>query len=218
MCWNENISLNTFIFTSFVLLFILYNNKYTQYKCKEFEENYLIYFFYLSFTIMQLFEYFLWISVKEKNQFLNRLFSILGFILIMLVQPILSMVFISNQKIRKYLIIFYIVSLIIFCINKYINTNFSFTTTVENGHLKWNWLTHNKYELIFLFIWLFCTYYGISFYYKISGILLILFYLYYYNKEQTWGSMWCWSLNAGLFVHLIRILIIMPFYEYNKLC
>ena len=216
MCWNENISLNTFIFTSFVLLFILYNNKYTQYKCKEFEENYLMYFFYLAYTVMQLFEYFLWISVKEKNQFLNRVFSILGFILIMLVQPILSMVFISNQKIRKYLIIFYIVSLIILCINKYLNTKFSFTTTVEKGHLNWNWFTFNNYELIFVFIWLFCAFYGISFYYKMAGIIMVPFFIYYYHKEKTWGSMWCWSLNAGLFVHLIRILIIMPFYEYNK--
>lgn len=36
MCWNENVSLNTFLFSSFVLLLIFYNNTYTQYKIKHF--------------------------------------------------------------------------------------------------------------------------------------------------------------------------------------
>ena len=29
MCWNKEVSLNTFLFSSFVFLLILYNNKYT---------------------------------------------------------------------------------------------------------------------------------------------------------------------------------------------
>jgi hypothetical protein len=35
MCWNKEISLNTFLFSSFVLILIIYNNAYTQYKIKE---------------------------------------------------------------------------------------------------------------------------------------------------------------------------------------
>ena len=35
MCWNEHVSLNTFLFSSFVLLLIIYNNYYTKYKIKE---------------------------------------------------------------------------------------------------------------------------------------------------------------------------------------
>ena len=218
MCWNENISLNTFIFTSFVLLFILYNNKYTQYKCTEFDENYLMYFFYLAFTTMQLIEYFLWISIKEKNNSLNRLFSILGFILIIIIQPIMSMIFISNKTTKIYLIMFYFLSAIVFYTFKFNNNSFSFTTTVQNGHLRWNWLQFNNYEVLFIFIWLFCCFYSIKFYYKIAGIIVIPICIYYYYKNKTWGSMWCWMLNAGLLIHLFRILFFMPYYEYNKIC
>jgi len=35
MCWNEHVSMNTFLFSSFVLGLVLYNNLYTPYKIKE---------------------------------------------------------------------------------------------------------------------------------------------------------------------------------------
>ena len=36
MCWNEDISLNTFLFGSFSLLFIFLSNTWSKYKLKEF--------------------------------------------------------------------------------------------------------------------------------------------------------------------------------------
>ncbi len=36
MCWNKEVSINTFMFSIITLLFIYYNNKFTQYKIKEF--------------------------------------------------------------------------------------------------------------------------------------------------------------------------------------
>ena len=44
--WNKDISLNTFLFSSFVLLLIIYNNTYTQYKINELE-NIWMYLFLL---------------------------------------------------------------------------------------------------------------------------------------------------------------------------
>ena len=41
MCWNENVSLNTFLFSSFVLLLIMYNNAFTQYKINELNNVYI---------------------------------------------------------------------------------------------------------------------------------------------------------------------------------
>ena len=78
MCWNENISLNTFIFTTAVMIFIWYNNTYTQYKLKEFQ-NWIAYFLFFSITSMQLIEYFLWKSINQKNKFNNTLFTKLYF-------------------------------------------------------------------------------------------------------------------------------------------
>lgn len=44
MCWNKEVSLNTFIFSTISLLFIYYNNIHTQYKLKEFINIYIYYF------------------------------------------------------------------------------------------------------------------------------------------------------------------------------
>ena len=73
MCWNENISLNTFLFSIITLTFIYYNNEYTQYKIDSFNNKY-VYIFFISIILMQLVEYFLWKSIKTKDKFLH-LFS-----------------------------------------------------------------------------------------------------------------------------------------------
>ena len=39
MCWNETVSLNTFIFSMGALLLIMYNNAYTKYKIEELNNN-----------------------------------------------------------------------------------------------------------------------------------------------------------------------------------
>ena len=57
MCWNENISLNTFVFSTMVMVFIYYNNEMTQYKTDTFKNKYMFFFFF-SIVLMQLIEYF----------------------------------------------------------------------------------------------------------------------------------------------------------------
>ena len=59
MCWNQYVSLNTFLFSTFILLLIFYNNKYSIYKIKELNNIYA-YFFLMSFITMQLIEFFIW--------------------------------------------------------------------------------------------------------------------------------------------------------------
>ena len=58
MCWNEHVSLNTFLFSSFVLLLIIYNNLFTKYKIQELN-NTFVYLFIASFVVMQLIEFFI---------------------------------------------------------------------------------------------------------------------------------------------------------------
>jgi hypothetical protein len=57
MCWNKDISLNTFLFSSFVLGLIMYNNAYTQYKIVELNNVYAYIFcvFYIT-------------PIKKKNE------------------------------------------------------------------------------------------------------------------------------------------------------
>lgn len=84
MCWNKEVSLNTFLFSFGVLLLIIYNNKYTQYKIKELN-NIRFYMFLSSIIFVQLLEYFIWININ--NSFYNQIFTTLV-ILLTLLQPV----------------------------------------------------------------------------------------------------------------------------------
>jgi hypothetical protein len=57
MCWNQDISINTFLFACLSLLFIFLTNKFTKYKTKTFD-NPLVYLFFLVVASMQLIEFF----------------------------------------------------------------------------------------------------------------------------------------------------------------
>ena len=75
MCWNEFVSMNTFIFGIFGLLIIAYNNKYSNYKISFFNNSYA-YLFMLAFILMQLIEFILWRNLD--NRVINNIVSILG--------------------------------------------------------------------------------------------------------------------------------------------
>ena len=98
MCWNQHVSLNTFIFSLFVLLLIAYNNAYTQYKMPEFNNIY-VYLFFLSFISIQLIEFFIWRNINDKS--LNQFFSIAGMLLVT-VQPIISLMMLKDETIKKF--------------------------------------------------------------------------------------------------------------------
>ena len=100
MCWNEHVSLNTFIFSIFVLLLIAYNNKYTQYKIEMFN-NKFVYIFFASFITMQLIEFFLWRNLNNPR--LNNLFSIMGSLLL-IIQPIASLLILKDDNLKYKLI------------------------------------------------------------------------------------------------------------------
>lgn len=222
MCWNENISLNTFIFSTFVLIFIYYNNNYTQYKTKEFND-WKLYVLFFSFIIMQLVEYFLWKSIREKNTYNNTLFSIIGWIVIRIIQPVILILFISDKYLSiKYLtLLFYAILLISTSMYKQFYNPVDFTTVIgKNNHLLWKWLNLQKFENIlgysyFLFF--------IPLYMKFPFITLTIlsFYVYcfiFYFDNMTWGSMWCWFTNSLLLYFLIKIVFLSPYKEYNFIC
>ena len=117
MCWNEHVSLNTFLFSSFVLLLILYNNTYTQYKLKYFD-NIWIYLFFISFISMQLIEFFIWRNID--NKFYNHIFSTMAAMLIF-IQPVVSLMLIPNISLRNILLCAYLVLFIPYFTYKYLS-------------------------------------------------------------------------------------------------
>ena len=76
MCWNQTISLNTFIFSLFGINFAYLNNITDIYY----------YIFFLSFCSIQLVEYFAWGNLNNKKTI--RLLSQIGLFLVSM-QPIL---------------------------------------------------------------------------------------------------------------------------------
>jgi hypothetical protein len=215
MCWNKNVSLNTFIFTTFVLIFIYYNNNYTQYKIADFKNNFL-YLFAASFTLMQLAEYFIWSSIETKNKEMNIVFSGLAWFLIRVMQP-LSVLFLlpnSYSWLRSILLPVYIAVLLATTLYKTIYNPIIFKTIVnKNNHLEWLWNELKGVEIVnIVFYWICMSTLLLSFPVAYLVALLAMIYSIYMFKK-TWGSNWCFYVNAILLYHLINILIVMPLYE-----
>ena len=215
MCWNQYVSLNTFTFSTIILILIAYNNKYTPYKISELN-NIFAYIFFMSFITMQLIEFFLWRNLNNKD--INRKLSIAGALLLM-VQPIASLLMLKDDFTRKAMLTTYTIPAFAYFIYK-VNTQSNFNTTVTpTGHLRWNWLNQDKNKLLGL-IWFFFLYFSIFVekqYYTAGIITLALLAVSYYsyNKEGSYGSLWCWSINSLMIYYAIKLLIVLPYKEHG---
>jgi hypothetical protein len=219
MCWNQDISINTFIFACLSLLFIFFTNTFTKYKTPTFD-NPFVYLFLLSVAAMQLIEYFLWRNLKNEtiNKTLSQ--SAAGFIIL---QQIVLMLMIPNLTIRYTMLLFYTFFTIIYYGYKRIYSPIHYHTSIgKNGHLSWEWMNYKGYENIWIFLWL--LFYILPLL-LIDNFLLSFFILswlvislIFYFKYQTFGTMWCWGTNIFLLYFIINILLIQPYYEYNSLC
>ena len=220
MCWNETISLNTFIFTTGCLLFIAYNHYYTKYKLSEFN-NPIIYLLIFSFTSMQLIEYFMWRSIKTNNKNANYFASIAGWILIYVIQPAV-LLYISPKKYEMYrniLAAIYIAVFVAVNLYKYLYSPFIFQTGIgNNGHLDWEWYHLYGYENIFGLCYFACfIFVFFQFPITFSIIFATLFFL-YAKYKKVWGSLWCFICNGVLLLLLIELLVVLPYKEYRTIC
>ncbi len=213
MCWNEHVSLNTFLFSSFVLLLILYNNTYTQYKITDFNDVWH-YIFYISFISMQLIEFFIWRNID--NKFYNHIFSTMAAMLIF-IQPIITLMLLPNISLRNNLLSAYSVLFIPYFIYKFITNNMK-SQISNRGHLIWLFFDTNM--LLFfgwLFFFLFSFFYTGSIRTIIFGIVLFSISYYNYYKDKTIGSMWCWVVNSIMIYYAFYLLLYLPFCE-KELC
>jgi|688.fasta_scaffold00787_54 hypothetical protein len=196
MCYNSTISLNTFIF-GIISLLILY-----KYGNIVITPKYLL--IILSFTLIQLLEYFAWIYINNKK--IIEILSKIGLVIIGL-QIILINYFLLNDEIRLYSFIMMLILFILFAIFELPKINFDMEKG-NNGHLIWHWL---DLPLIWIIIGL--TFYIIPLllyrekvaFIGVSIILIISIYNYY--KYKTWGSMWCYFSNI-IWIYLIILLLL----------
>ena len=206
MCWNAEVSLNTFLFSGFILCLIIYNNAYTQYKIPELN-NVWMYIFLGSIMLIQLIEFFIWRNLKTSY---NKVFSILA-VLLLLFQPIASMMLISDIKIRNTIIAIYTVLAAPYSIYKFSTENVH--SVVSDGHLQW------KFFNIHIVFWLFFFLFGFVYekYWVLIGLAVFLLLIVYYNhvKHNTAGSMWCWAVNSIMIYYAFYLLFYLPFKEKN---
>ena len=213
MCWNEHVSLNTFLFSSFVLVLIIYNNSFTKYKIQDLNNIY-VYFFFASFIFMQLIEFFIWRNIN--NTYYNNIFSISATILL-LTQPIASIMLLTNIKLRNLLLFSYALLAIPFSLYKF-STKHIYTVVSNSGHLRWNYFDTPFASIIWLFFFLFSFVYEKKWFGLIFGLTALIITFINYKNDNTIWSMWCWSVNAIMIYYAIYLLFYLPFLEKMDIC
>ena len=214
MCWNKDISLNTFLFSSFVLLLIMYNNKYTQYKIKELDSVW-VYLFIFSFILMQLIEYFIWRNINDPIY--NNIFSIMA-TLLLFVQPIASTMLIPSKTVSSKIITLYLILVGPLTIYRLFTKKIS-TTISPLNHLSWDLALYknNILESLLCVGWimffLFPLFYIGELFAFLFGILTLMIIVYNYYKDGSFGSMWCWIVNSVMLYYAGYLLLWLPFFK-----
>ena len=187
MCWNANISINTYIFGLFACLFAFFNNKLSLTR----------FLFAQSWMSMQLIEYFIW-----SKTFSNRLLSQIAF-LVVFSQPIFSILCISNHTTIKFLaLVSYLLFITVVLILKpWSKIDFT-TVQATNGHLSWKWLNYPSIAILIWFIFFSISFMVSKQWIQLSLVAISAIVTYVlYSKTLTWGSLWCWLVNlASLFI------------------
>ena len=212
MCWNETVSLNTYIVGVFTMCFIIYNQTYTKYKI---ENGYYYVIFLNIFITMQLIEYFLWKSINNHDTLSNIFYSKLGLLLVF-IQPLASIMLITSNTVRYSLGIAYCLASALFILLKSIYNPFIFKTFIgPNKHLAWKWLEFKGIWQIYVGIWFFClsaaafTERSNKIIYLISVTSFLLYY-YMYKDSLTFGTLWCHISNVIVIAVLVCYLFIFP--------
>lgn len=194
MCWNESVSLNTFIFGTFAVVFALYNNIISFWQAIGI----------MSFVSMQLIEYFTWRNLKNKD--INSLLSKLGLGLV-IVQPALMNTYLLSQGELYNFLGLYAMFIVLTLTVLYPIQDIDFSMhKASNGHLAWNWLNIPAIVLlgwVGFFTWPLLN----GKHYKSFGIAVASIAVIYglYKTSNTWGSLWCWIVNALAFYFIAKV-------------
>lgn len=222
MCFSSEVSINTFIFTLFAIVFALYNSVITL--------DLLI--LILSFAIMQLVEWHAWNIINGGQKVITGLIAYLFPIITIIIQPLAAIVVFNAQyqtvvarigekwaAIAKKVI--YIATLCLWVYGTYAYLWVRYHPQVYksdvNGHLIWS-IFNLEFNLEGVFV---LIVYILSFLLPIAlslpyilAIIVITTYIYSlfsYLHANTWGTIWCYSAN------LISIVIIAQVF-WNNYC
>jgi len=164
---------------------------------------------------MQLIEFFIWRNIN--NNFYNNIFSNLA-TLLLIIQPILSIMILTNVKLRNVLLIFYLSLAVPYSIYKFSNSNIH-SVISESGHLRWKFFdTSPVIWMGWLFFFLFSFVYEKNWIGLFFGLITLIIAFLNYTKDHTMWSMWCWGVNSVMIYYAIYLLIYLPFLEKMNIC
>lgn len=188
MCWNADISMKTFLVGVVGIALGAYVGI-----------GFPLLLFCSTIVCMQLIEAVAW--TWYDNDTVNRYAAYAASGLLWL-QPIAAILLIPSLAIKASFISIYGALSVLRYLTRY-KTDYSMKRA-PNGHLAWNFMQKDVGSLIKLlvyFIFLFTPIFltgNIDLLLLGIGTLGISFYSFW--RENTWGSMWCWIVNALVFV------------------
>jgi hypothetical protein len=191
MCWNAEVSLNTFIYGTIAAIIVLSLNKI------PIRSILLVY----TVSLIQLMEYFTWKNINN-NELVHYLSITGAFILLLQVLLISNNNLKNKEQLFSYIFIF-ILTIIAFNHN-FENKKFHMEKG-ENGHLKWLWADLPVPLLISgLLLWIYPPIRNKNYISTLFIITTLTISFYYYYKYKTWGSMWCYIGNSFWIFLLIK--------------
>jgi len=190
MCWNSSVSLNTFIIGLFSVLFAYSNNVITFYEA----------LFYMSFISMQLIEYFAWKNLDNKK--INKIISCIACILLLIQVPLLGVAYNKNKNVNYIIIAIYLFFILLIPFDN--SKDYSISKS-SNGHLQWNFLTNPIGIIIYLLLIYYILIHNKEHFLFIILLITLLLSLYTNYKSNTWGSVWCWSVNILCLYLIIKV-------------
>lgn len=191
MCWNAEVSLNTFVFTLLGFGFGLYANKV----------DWRILLMGMVFSTMQFVEYNLWTNLKNPTQ--NRFWSDIG-------KYVVWGEFLAGANVipdPSYRNLFFGISSVYILIQTYLNRNkkTKLTTIGPNGHLVHNWYTDVQW-----FNYLMPLLLIVPFWIRGEWIwtlwitLTALITGYFYTTNGEFSSMWCYLASFFWFLVIFK--------------
>jgi hypothetical protein len=139
-------------------------------------------------------------------------------VLLLSIQPIASIMLISNIQIRSILLISYLFFAIPYSIYK-LSTKHIHSVVGRSGHLQWRFYDSMSIVNVgWFFFFLFSFVYERIWGGMIFGLaLLLISYMNYANDDTMW-SMWCWAVNSIMIYYALYLLIVLPFFENKSIC
>lgn len=184
MCWNAEISLQTF-FIGIIALAIGW----------AYGLSIPVLFFCLTIVLMQLVEYIVW--KNNKNDSINRQASYAAAALLA-IQPVASILTFTSNTYRLVLLFAYLASASI--VQIFDHTREYSMTVAPNGHLAWNWLDKTPASFMNLAIYFFFLFTPLLLNQRwemlgLAGATLAAS-IFTFWQSNTWGSLWCWLVNG----------------------